>query len=839
MRAKSVLVFFLVFSMAVLAARQTVTTRPVATLRGNAIMVVRIDGVYRSVFLAGVQLPWPKQSMRGLAKNWLSDVLRKSVNVRLELSDPDIYGHVFAQVYAGDCWINKEIIGAGLAWCDPQSRSSVLKKAQSEAQKKKIGIWMRDDAQAPWDFRAEVRRQTDIYVRGDKIEVQKHDSGHVQVVHKVIREHYPTLSQVYFEPVFGGYILSDVRNPIVVYDLHTNDFRRPTHEFSISGRQYALNTVEHTALAIGKADATRVLAFCDQQPDIAKRLHGGPVAVPAKSVKTAILDMLEWKLSGMIPTPKLAPHIPIVIHPDTSGLDKLTRRTPRAKMATGKWQRVGWLNMRGNAPGTVLGIVSEKQKGSYLTPSLQVDRKGIILATENFKLEGVQYPGGDMDIAIRFYYKRVHPRDMLVHKYLAQRGIKGQHLYGQERRTNRGVYDRVRLSGNGYCLIDLDFIKNKKLADHNWHCIEYISRAGDETPTVLIDGEAHPDTGINVMRSKHIDKYREGPLSLEVDLIASRYPLLFYRIEAITGSRKRIPTDAAEALTSEDPAIRATAAHRILRSGDEGVGELMAMLQSGDTAKQQIAAKLLAKVEPPPRDPKMSLILVKLLGHKDGMVRLRAFKVLERIKPGPEVLTPIAKASQGNNLVFKMDTAKVLGLYNTVKLDEKNLASLCTIIRTDHSGLQRAALALLIRSKPSAEAVPVMVPLLSEKNARHDIREKLLGLPCWKDAARVGPAIAPLVASLNTWDRDLRKLAFEQLQRWPPGIEGLPALAEVAKNDQNPGYAKIVILLPAAIKQADNSPTSIEALKLIVKRCKDDDLKKQARTRLEALGVKP
>ena len=69
----------------------------------------------------------------------------KTIQLEKDASETDKYGRLLRYVYAGDIFVNAELVRQGLAWAkvyEPDTKyQGTLEKAETEAKQAKIGIW--------------------------------------------------------------------------------------------------------------------------------------------------------------------------------------------------------------------------------------------------------------------------------------------------------------------------------------------------------------------------------------------------------------------------------------------------------------------------------------------------------------------------------------------------------------------------------------------------------------------------------------------------------------------------------------------------------------------------
>lgn len=131
-----------------------------AALTGKVIKVADGDTVtllvekksYR-VRLQGIDAPEAQQPFGQAAKKALSEkVFGHRVTVRWD--EKDRYGRLLGQIYLGEVWVNQLMVQDGYAWhYTHYSKDSRLARSQRLAKEGSRGLWAREQAIAPWDWR--------------------------------------------------------------------------------------------------------------------------------------------------------------------------------------------------------------------------------------------------------------------------------------------------------------------------------------------------------------------------------------------------------------------------------------------------------------------------------------------------------------------------------------------------------------------------------------------------------------------------------------------------------------------------------------------------------------
>ena len=129
-------------------------------LRGNVINVVDGDtldvqvgpGKHR-IRLAEIDAPernqpWGDEAKRGLASKVLEH------EVRVVVTDTDRYGRRVGKIFLGQTDINRSMVSEGHAWVYRQYlQDERLIEIETTAREAGIGLWNRNDAVPPWDWR--------------------------------------------------------------------------------------------------------------------------------------------------------------------------------------------------------------------------------------------------------------------------------------------------------------------------------------------------------------------------------------------------------------------------------------------------------------------------------------------------------------------------------------------------------------------------------------------------------------------------------------------------------------------------------------------------------------
>lgn len=135
-----------------LASAQEFTTRVIAVLDGDTVLIRRGDGVQK-IRLADIDAPEVAQPFGASAKRSLGEmVLGKQVRVVSQAVDQ--YGRMVAHLGLDGLDVNTEQIRRGMAWEYSHYHSNkTLSALEAEARQAPRGLWAQRNPTPPWDWR--------------------------------------------------------------------------------------------------------------------------------------------------------------------------------------------------------------------------------------------------------------------------------------------------------------------------------------------------------------------------------------------------------------------------------------------------------------------------------------------------------------------------------------------------------------------------------------------------------------------------------------------------------------------------------------------------------------
>ncbi len=135
------------------AEPRTLTGRIVSITDGDTVTVLDENNKQHKIRLAGIDAPERNQTSGQRSREALAAKIFQK-DVRITWRELDKYGRTIGDIYIDDRWINMEMVREGWAWHYLKySDSKELSAAEATAQRGKLGLWTKSDAEPPWEFR--------------------------------------------------------------------------------------------------------------------------------------------------------------------------------------------------------------------------------------------------------------------------------------------------------------------------------------------------------------------------------------------------------------------------------------------------------------------------------------------------------------------------------------------------------------------------------------------------------------------------------------------------------------------------------------------------------------
>ena len=140
------------------------------SLKGNVVKIidgdtldVNIDSNIIRIRLADIDTPERNQPWGFEAKKFLATkVLKKEVQIII--TNKDRYGRQIGIIFLDNTNINELMVLRGHAWAYRKYlRNKNLIKIENKARKASIGLWHKNDAIPPWDWRKGVRQNSELF----------------------------------------------------------------------------------------------------------------------------------------------------------------------------------------------------------------------------------------------------------------------------------------------------------------------------------------------------------------------------------------------------------------------------------------------------------------------------------------------------------------------------------------------------------------------------------------------------------------------------------------------------------------------------------------------------
>ena len=145
--------FFLLLFFSVPLFAEIITGTVVSVADGDTITILDDSRTQHKIRFEHIDTPEKKQAFGQKAKEYLS-LMIFGKTVKVQVKEKDRYGRNIGTVFLEKKNINLEMVNAGLAWhYKKYSKDKTFAAAETEAKKKKAGLWIDDNPTPPWEFR--------------------------------------------------------------------------------------------------------------------------------------------------------------------------------------------------------------------------------------------------------------------------------------------------------------------------------------------------------------------------------------------------------------------------------------------------------------------------------------------------------------------------------------------------------------------------------------------------------------------------------------------------------------------------------------------------------------
>jgi len=150
---KKIIFFNFLFGFSILFASWTISGKVIYVYDGDTFKL-KTQGKSFRVRLYGIDSPEKKQSYGLQSTEYLNDLIMHH-NVRVLSLYYDKYKRIIGKVYIDTLYVNLQMIKSGNAWWYRYfaKNEQIFQKAQTDAQKQKLGLWKKKEALAPWIYR--------------------------------------------------------------------------------------------------------------------------------------------------------------------------------------------------------------------------------------------------------------------------------------------------------------------------------------------------------------------------------------------------------------------------------------------------------------------------------------------------------------------------------------------------------------------------------------------------------------------------------------------------------------------------------------------------------------
>jgi len=151
---KKIIIFaLLILSTYNVLAQAMLTGKVIGVKDGDTVEVLDDHNKTTILRIAEVDCPEKKQPYGNAAKQFTSnEIYRKTVSYII--TNKDRYGRSVAKVFYKNKYLSAELIKNGMGWqYKKYSRSKELALLEQNARARRVGLWVDQNALAPWDWR--------------------------------------------------------------------------------------------------------------------------------------------------------------------------------------------------------------------------------------------------------------------------------------------------------------------------------------------------------------------------------------------------------------------------------------------------------------------------------------------------------------------------------------------------------------------------------------------------------------------------------------------------------------------------------------------------------------
>ncbi|MDQ0592717.1 micrococcal nuclease [Chryseobacterium ginsenosidimutans] len=154
---------------------------------GDTVVVLLSDKTQETLRLAEVDCPENSQAFGKNAKQFTSSQVFGETVMFYRIGK-DRYRRTIAKIFYGnEKYLSAEIIKAGFGWWYFKASKNIeLYNLQNLAKEKKLGLWVDNNAMAPWDFRKSKRKVNTIQNNKGHSESSKQSSKN-QIFYRVLQ----------------------------------------------------------------------------------------------------------------------------------------------------------------------------------------------------------------------------------------------------------------------------------------------------------------------------------------------------------------------------------------------------------------------------------------------------------------------------------------------------------------------------------------------------------------------------------------------------------------------------------------------------------------------------